>query len=590
MTEQTLQFPLTILVAGNTKQTELTQEIQDSLKSLLVGVDNLISNMPVRILTGVDSAVEQSVINVAGAKHWPLHILVPGRLETDDAIVQTAERVVALGMGEDESQPYLASHTRDDIALAFADLVVVVADEAQFNNDECLAHFLFSVAKARKPMLWLDFEGMPRVLDITQIDQATLLLLNGDKPNFDLLKNCFVDLDGAGVATQGLLKQQLLYSELYSLEDEAPINQPELEKLRDYYRPPFKSDKAGFLSKLGLGFSQNAYWGSVKNNYFPDLSWPEADDVNSVSQFERFDLSANAAATIHRRCIWILYACSTLAILSAVAGVNGFFEHEFSALWGVSEIFLLLFIVFALKLQKLNNWHGRWIAERFMAEQLRYLRMGLPLLAIPKLFSEPAWSVNSDSTKLQLQSAELWFLQKVLRAEGLPKMKDKDNPFYSLAKAPDFSTYIQSVIEDQSNYHVDTRDKLKRTHNILHKMSFMFFVATIVAVAAHFFVHSDLLLFATIGLPAIAAAFYGISTKLELMRLVNQSDLTLKNLNNVKAAFNKLKVKDMGAPGVRKWGDWLDIRYLTLEAAHIMSQENTQWQGLIEQQEPELPG
>lgn len=324
--------------------------------------------------------------------------------------------------------------------------------------------------------------------------------------------------------------------------------------------------------------------------------WLDNKELNSVSQFERFDDSSNCAAKWHRLGIWWLYGLASAAIFLAIAGAIHLFGHEANEWWGVLELFLLLIIVVLLLVQKKLDLHGRWIAERFMAEQLRYLRMGLPLFAIPKIFTEAVWHVvteesDAKTTKtVELRSAELWFLQKILHVEGLPQMQEQDNKVYSLAEALDFNEYVAEVVENQIDYHVKTKRKAHRMHQGLHLLSLFFFVVTMFAVLAHGRFHYEGMLFLTIWLPAVAAAFYGVGTKLELTRIANQSKLTLKNLGHAKSSLSKLKEWKSNKAEMNHGEYWLHVRDLTLSASHVMSEENVQWQALIEGQKPELPG
>ncbi len=574
MNEQAKQLPLTILVAGNSENQTLSPELINAFKDALNDVASLALGNPVRILTGMATIIEQTAITIAGERHWPLHILIPDVLEKNNPIEQQAERIVALGISGDKAQPEMANIIRDELALAFADLLVVVGDETQFMENERLSHLLITAAISRKPLLWLNLQGLVRVLDIAQLDDGVALLLNGHQPEFDLLKRCFIELHA---------NNEKLKAQLYPIELAIDIQQnltPQLKKLKDY------CTLTGDVSS-----ANKCYWGPVKPEGKDLLLWPNNKELNSVSQFERFDVSSNVAAKHHRHGIWYLYICAPLAVLSAIAGSIHLFESELNVLWSWLELALLSFTVMFLLVQKNRDWHGRWIAQRFMAEQLRYLRMGLPLFAIPKIFTEPVWHVVSEETGVkaaELRSAELWFLQKILHVEGLPQKQDR-NP-YSLADAPEFIDYVEAVVKDQIKYHGNTKVKVHKAHYRLHFLSLLSFVITIIAVLAHWFIHSELLLFLTIGLPAVAAAFYGIGTKLELTRIANQSELTRRGLEHVKGVFSKLKKQKEQKPEMSPWEHWLHVRHLTLAASHIMSEENVQWQALIEGQEPELPG
>jgi hypothetical protein len=517
MNKQNMQLPLTILVAGNSGQHALPTTISEAIKTLLTDLASFFKHNPLRVLTGTATLVEKTAIAIASEQKIPLHILMPGQLAEFAAFEDIAERWVALGISKDEALSHNANTIRDDIALAFADLVVVIGDEPQFYEDKRLAHLLISAAISRKSVLWLQSQDEVSLLDVAKIDEGVVHLLKGHQPKFDLIQSCFVEYS----VNKKLLKAQLF---------------PSCDSVHTYYVRPHlsPSDVAALANKC--------YWGPVKPTDKNPFTWPDNNEFNSVSQFERFDVSSTTNAKLHRGGIWGLYLCAPLAVLAAIAGEIKFLE--FDKQWGVIELALLIFTVCFLILQKESDWHGRWIAERFIAEQLRYLRMGLPMLAIPKIFTESIWAIaeKKNGTKsLVLRSAEVWFLQKILRVEGLPQMKHQKG--FVLTAAPDFMQYVEAVVNDQINYHSKTKTKTHKVHHCLHRLSLVFFIGTIGAVIAHWFIHSELLLFATIGLPAVAAAFYGIGTKLELTRIADQSELTRKNLEHVKRVFPRLTLQ-----------------------------------------------
>jgi len=616
MNEQPMQMPLTILVAGNADIQALSPELIKAFEATLIDVAGLIIDTPVRILTGMATTIEQAAINIAGVQHWPLHILIPSLLEKDDPIEQKAERVVALGISGDKAQPEEANKLRDELALAFTDLLVVVGDEAQFKDDKRLSQLLITAAIARKPLLWLNLQGLVSVLDIEHLEEGLLHLLKGHQPGLDLLLKGFVRTVGTVPASNQLLKEQLLYPTEIHLDKNSREEIRKIKKIHEYSssakaevlenksiigRLFFAGKIDGLFSALirfdgkdilknikSIWNGNSCYWGEVN----PEFCSPD-QGVNSVNQFERFDVSANSNAGKHRDGIWILYFLSTCAILSAVAGVNGYFEDEYSGIWAKVEFVLLVSIVIGLLSQKKQDWHGRWLAERYMAEQFRYLRMGLPLFAIPKIFTEPVWHVvnNKEGTKkVELRSAELRFLQKVLRAEGLPQMENKKPYLVTDIDLTNFTNNVKKEVEGQIEYHKNKSDKTRKLYKRLHILSLVFFVVTMLAVVVHWQFHYEWLLFATIGLPAVAASLYGIGTKLELTRIANQSRLTVRNLEHIKNSFSTLKQWKIDKPDMCQWEHWLHVRNLTLAASHIMSEENVQWQALIDGQEPELPG
>ena len=84
--------------------------------------------------------------------------------------------------------------------------------------------------------------------------------------------------------------------------------------------------------------------------------------------------------------------------------------------------------------------------------------------------------------------------------------------------------------------------------------------------------------------PALAAGIHGLTTTLEISRLADQSKTTAEHLHELSEAIKNVLNADQSP-----WKNWLQLRYLTLRSAEIMSDENSQWQKLVTHQKPKLP-
>ena len=76
---------------------------------------------------------------------------------------------------------------------------------------------------------------------------------------------------------------------------------------------------------------------------------------------------------------------------------------------------------YALRLMQFRS--SKDDSSRFVAEQLRYARMGLPLMVVGKTFSEPAFAVFPNSKaeqELCLVSEDLYKIQLAMASSGLP--------------------------------------------------------------------------------------------------------------------------------------------------------------------------
>ena len=252
------------------------------------------------------------------------------------------------------------------------------------------------------------------------------------------------------------------------------------------------------------------------------------------------------------------------------------------------ELVLVALIVFLLWRSQKLKWHSVWIGSRFLAEQLRYARLGLPLMVMGKTMSEPAFAVFPNShgqNKLCLVSEDLLKIQHSLAHSGLPTSTN-GQPF--VAASPQIlkqlQQYVLSVVKDQVAYHKRVHHEHHTVEHVLHRFSLVLFTLTVMAIGAHFWLHAEWLLIFTAFFPALAAGIHGLTTSLEIARLSEQSEVTASELQ-----YLSLALENVLEPPATPWQRWLHLRHLTLLASEVMSDENSQWQKLVIHQKPKLP-
>jgi hypothetical protein len=149
---------------------------------------------------------------------------------------------------------------------------------------------------------------------------------------------------------------------------------------------------------------------------------------------------------------------------------------------------------------------------------------------------------------------------------------------------PNLRDYVLAVVRDQVAYHHRVHHEQHKVDHILHQLSLILFTLTVAAIGGHFLLHADWLLIFTAFFPALAAGIHGLTTTLEISRLADQSKTTAEHLHELSEAIKNVLNADQSP-----WKNWLQLRYLTLRSAEIMSDENSQWQKLVTHQKPKLP-
>ncbi len=604
---------LTVLVAGHRPDRLAEQAVPavaDALSAVLAAVVAAAGAAcaPV-VLTGVAEGSDTITAEAAATLGLPLELLAPGCPEPLSAAQQRAGNTVWLGAPDPLADGEEAIAIRDEIALGFADLLVVVWDgEAPHGLSGGTVRLAVRAALMMMPTVWVDLTGAVRVLDRSRLTPELLRRLGAPHPEVVWLREVFAlsmnDALSAEVArlldpfqpdvhTHG--KGQ--HNKGHGLRSDAASK---ARRLKRYIGPPAvkKKDRsrAGKLhdfmlallnanaKKIAESFGANevrAFWGPEKPE--GNVTHPIEASAFLDARFEPADMAASSAAGWHRDATWWIYGAAALAVFSAVAGAIHLWPGQRGLLWPVVELLSIALIVALFLKARHKKWHEQWIGQRFIAEQLRYARMCLPALTAPNLFYAPAW--RSTGASLELESPELWFIQRALHGQGLPR-SSVGGPY--VASKPAVTTqikaYVTHVLEDQSKYHKRTANKLHVAHKRLHHFSIGLFVVTALAVPAHFLLHAKWLLMFTAFFPALAAAIHGLSTKLEIARLAWQHKETAEKLDEIATA-----VRTLDTTAESGWSVWLRLRELARVAAAAMSEENNQWNELIGHQDTELP-
>ncbi|MBK4735287.1 DUF4231 domain-containing protein [Noviherbaspirillum pedocola] len=311
---------------------------------------------------------------------------------------------------------------------------------------------------------------------------------------------------------------------------------------------------------------------------------------------------AGIAAGNHRSCVWMIYLLSAFAVAAAVMGMlasaKGAQEHGLAGVWPMLETGFLAAIIFLLSWHRRSRWHKRWLGHRFLAEQLRYLAVTRPFLALPDCYAQPLLRVDLTSGALTLHSAEAWLLRRLLATEGIEP--DAVDGRARNAAADSLTTRLCREIQGQIDYHDGNSERLEQREKGLRFVMLLIFWLAVTVAGAHFFdaVHHQhwfeyTVLLTTAG-PALAAGLHGISTKLEYGRIASASKQTAQQLTELRREIEEEEERGRAcaaafAGAVVSKESSIVLRLNAIEAARIMSSENEQWRALVNEQRAEVP-
>ncbi len=581
---------------------EVGQQVLQDIKAEVVVApliygQGVVNNTVLRVLTGNNAPLNEWGHFISTQLHLPLHVVQCGVTESESPQALIDKQIVLSSVVTDDiylSQEQLIQY---DTLRAFSDILIWIGDV----RDDSLSHgslkLLRDTLLEGKPVVWLHDNNSLQIADFKRLDEPHRLLLLNSPDSQQVIKALFVDY------SESLLTDEIksFVNPLHSFETKMahdPVQKSLFNYLTETAPWAFSLRFAGRLDKSftglinfkGLGkalFSKTAAsWYGVSvldTSVEPQTHIEEPQQL--WEQFKWSDRLANVAAGYHRDVTWCLYLLSTLAVFSAVAGVIDL-GHFASWVWPVTELIAVVAILSSYGLSARLNLHGKWLFHRFVAEQIRYTRLGLPLLTYQEPLLAPLRKVFMNASgqgRVNLVSAETWLFKRSVVASGLPHFESSS--VYQPDKiCHELRAYVRKVIDDQYSYHKKNYHTLHTLEHRLHGLTQTAFVLTVLAVMGHFVIHAQWLLIFTAALPALAAAIHGIVTMNEMGRVSQLSKHTCHHLEHLLESLSRLDKL-----GLDEGRYFVHLRNITHESAAVMSNGNRKWQDLIEFQSTSLP-
>lgn len=367
----------------------------------------------------------------------------------------------------------------------------------------------------------------------------------------------------------------------------------------------------GFFSHL-IKLSPKTAWQSLRQTHLthhPDDA--RSDDPNKPTvetSLPDFFFWADAQARVfsirHRDDTWVIYYAAALAVFCAVAGSIYLWPANQSGLgltWVILEFLLLRFVVGQVLIARFKGWHGRWMSYRYLAEQLRMIRLGFPLLVLPRSTRSAVWQPVPPSDQpdephargIQITQPEDWILQRILVAEGLPQSA-RGKAWFRITHHNDaILTGINRKLAANQRYFQRVYHQLHRDHHYLHRFSLVLFGLTFLAVLSHFLFTLPGMLFFTAFFPAWGAAIHGILTQNEVAHISYMASQTWQRLTTLSTAMRyHHTITDTGIAlndQALAWARTQELRDLVKAVITALEDDNRQWVSLLQHNEPELP-
>lgn len=526
-----------------------------------------------RIITSASNYIENEIALKAKDLDCELHILTSETTELNHHLKSlNSERFVSLASEKDQANTGLQeqiNEVRDDIALDYVDIVVVAWNEESMNDTKDSISSL--VQKALEKSMTI----------ISVMHRA---------------------------ASEGDLEIKFANPESYNSSTVAlsEINHTNLINItRDY----FETDRITLPKELENDLRTS--WSKSSESLTINLEAENAgidleknpDDLSRC--FRETDDQAIKSQGKHEREIKYIHGLACFAVILAVLGAiaNSYdIKGPVISVLGIAELVVLLVILylakvfhkffgrfFAPKVMLSKSFHQEWLENRYLAEQIRYWVIIYPVLGFHKKYN------NGKPNALISR------LHRLFKNQGLPC--EFTGSYSPIGKHSILAQRLKQKIEKQIKYHDEKFEQKEKKHKTYERVMGALFLLTLIIVILHVFhfVHGSWTLLITAGFPAIAGAIHAIGSKLELERVARQHKTTKKALVQLSENLDLLFPEYSEIPrdqwshiqqSETKLSDtvrFIKLRQLASLCAQEMSEENQQWQQLLQSQAVGLP-
>lgn len=310
------------------------------------------------------------------------------------------------------------------------------------------------------------------------------------------------------------------------------------------------------------------------------------------------DQLADKYGAAHRGGYVLGFSLAPIAVTLAIVGFACPFARAHELYLVIAELVVIVAILVLVLFAKERRWHARWLEYRFLAEQLRQMRMLAPLGRVPRSFQAPAHHAYA-APEASLAS---WQFRAVVREAGLVKGALDQSRRLQLK-----DDVVLPLIRGQAAYHRLVKRRHERVAKGLHVTHIALFALTLLIVflhlvyqlwqiyenghrpgpepqcpgvasesAQHWFPSLASVLAAVF--PAFGASFVARATQGEFHRLAERSEAMAERLQQI---VNQLEA--LSDPSATQLGD------LAEEAADLMLAEVLDWRVMLLARPPQLP-
>ncbi len=250
-----------------------------------------------------------------------------------------------------------------------------------------------------------------------------------------------------------------------------------------------------------------------------------------------FNLRAIEYGDRYRSAFWAIYLLVALAVLCAGLPLAlGWSDaehglHDFSIVWVISEVLLIIFVGIIYWRGHTQDWQGQWLAARTQAELTWYLPLIAPLVDFTDGPNATNWYACLNKPGHDLQAGDDF--DGVCRANRRLARTLLRDVWTDPEFIAEYARWTVTIIEGQRQYHHHVALRQHALQHRVHTITAWLFAMTGLAALAHLVVHSNALTLATMFLPALGASLHGALAQSEAYRLESASKRLAMELGRI---------------------------------------------------------
>ncbi|MDD4255029.1 MAG: SLATT domain-containing protein [Methanofollis sp.] len=279
--------------------------------------------------------------------------------------------------------------------------------------------------------------------------------------------------------------------------------------------------------------------------------------------YARTRILADHYGSRHRLAGSAVYALSSAAI--AVVAVQALLLPAWPALVWL-EVAAIACVLLLLIAGRTLDWHRRWLDYRFLAERIRSAIFLCFVCITCELPDRPPLTLSPH--------ADDWLSRAF---ESLVESRPQEYCSLAMPFEPLKAFLLEAWLARQIDWYAQKAQKNRRRHEDLLYAGEIFFIATLIAAAAHASgVGHPYTTTLTIVLPAVAAGLAAIRTQQEYRPMAERASRMLRHLSALSLR-------------IRRAGDMPALCALLAEANEMMLREQQEWRVAFRFRELETP-